>query len=152
MARRVVTWMQSWLAFWIFGAWLALWFLTHFWPPSWWLEVRRVVVFDTVPGAEVIMDVDREIRRNFIADWAVVVRRYVGGAWTVECTARGTSDYRPTAALPDPLTLDWWTEGECPNLRSGRYLVSTIWTVRGQYGLPDKVIQSLSNVFEVRNP
>ena len=142
-------WAQSWAAFWISGVFLAAFVFAHSWPASWWLDVRRVLVFDAVANAEIIMDVDRTIHRSFVGDWSVVVREYVSGRWVVVCTARGTSNYTPEAALPDPLTLDWWTDGACPRLGAGTYFVSTIWTVRGQWGLPDKVIQSASNVFEV---
>jgi hypothetical protein len=119
------------------------------WPASWWLDVDRVAVFDSVSGADVIMEVDRTIHRDFVADWSVVVRSHDSGGWKVWCTARGTSDYRPDAALPDPLTLEWWTDGKCTRPPPGQYLISTIWTVRGRGGLPDKLVQSLSNIFTV---
>lgn len=149
MARGFVRAAQSWGVFWLAAAFLTFKVVTILWPASWWLDVRRVLVFDGLADAAVIMDVDRTIHRSFLADWSVIVRRYGDGAWTVTCTARGTSDYKPEAALPDPLTLDWWTDGRCPTLERGRYMVSTIWTVRGEYGLPDKVIQTASNVFTI---
>jgi hypothetical protein len=152
MAPRVVKWLQSWSAFWIFGIWFAAWMTAHFFPPSFWFTVRQVAVFNSIAGADIILDVDREIHRNFVADWAVLVRRHNGGQWTVICQAHGTSDYNPSAALPDPLTLDWWTGGECPTLDQGYYIMSTLWTIRGRYGLPNKEIQSLSNVFEIVGP
>lgn len=136
-------------ALWVALAYLAFRATTWLWPADWWLEVRRVLVFDSVAGAEVIMDVDRVIKRPFLADWFVVVREYDHGAWEVACTAHGSADYRPDAALPDPLTLDWWTQGACPSLPAGRYLVSTIWTIPGRGTLPDKVVQTISNVFTV---
>ena len=153
MVRRLIRWADHRWVFPVAAAWLVVYFIGRgtifLWPSSFWLDVRRVAVFDSIAGAEIIMEVDREIHRNFIADWSVNVRRWVGGHWTLICTARGTSDYRPEAALPDPLTLSWWTDGQCASMREGRYLVSTIWTIRGAGGLPNKTIQTASNVFTV---
>jgi hypothetical protein len=142
--------LQSWALFWLAVLYLTFKITVSVWPAGWWLSVERVLVFDGVADAEIIMDVDRTIHREFVADWSVVVREYQSGAWVVACTARGTSNYKPDAALPDPLTLDWWTDGACPRLGPGRYIVSTIWTVRGSNALPEKVIQSASNTFEIR--
>jgi hypothetical protein len=128
--------------------WVPLFLLVHFWPDRYWLEVRRVHVFDAPPGAEVILDVDRAIHRSFTAEWSVLVRRWQDGGWVIVCTGRGKSDYRPDALLPDPLTLRWWTDEACPTLDAGRYFISTIWTIRGG-AMPDKVIQTASNVFTV---
>jgi hypothetical protein len=123
----------------------------HLWPASYWFEPRRVAVFDAPTGVDVVMEVDRVIHRQFIADWSAIVRRWEDGAWTVECVGRGKSDYHPESTLPDPLTLRWWTDGACPSLRPGRYFVSTIWTIRGGYTLPDKVVAVASNVFTVED-
>lgn len=152
MVRRVMHAAQSWPIFWLAGMYLAFRTLTALWPAGWWLEVDQVSVFDGVVNAEIIMDADRVIHRHFVADWAVLVRGYDGGAWVVWCTANGTGDYRPDAALPDPLTLNWWTGGQCETPPPGRYLVSTVWTIRGGGGMPDKVVQSLSNAFEISAP
>lgn len=149
MARRLIQMMHSWALFWLAVGYLTFRVTAAAWPSSWWLDVDRVAVFDSIAGADVILEVDRTIHRSFVADWSVVVRSYEEGAWTVWCTARGTSDYRPDAALPDPLTLSWWTDGECTTPPPGRYLISTIWTVRGRGGLPDKLVQSVSNIFDV---
>jgi len=152
MVRRVaVQIMQSWAVFWLASLYLIFKITVAVWPAGFWLSIEKMVVFDGVADAEVIMDVDRTIHRQFVADWSVVVREYRAGAWIVYCTGRGTSNYRPEAALPEPLTLEWWTDGACPTLEPGRYMVSTIWTVRGSQGLPDKVVQSVSNTFEIQD-
>lgn len=129
--------------------WLGFWSLAQYWPPSWWLEVRAVRVFDGPAMAEVVMDVDRIIHRDFVANWSALVRRWDGDGWTVYCTATGFGNYRPDATLPDPVTLNWWTNGKCPTLGTGRYLITTIWTIHAD-PLPDKIIQTDSNVFEIR--
>lgn len=148
MADRVMGFLSSWGAFLVAAAWLLWLGVVHLWPGSWWFDVRRVVVFDAPAGVEILMEVDRVIHRDFVADWSAIVRRWTDGGWTVECVGRGKSNYVPGAALPDPLTLAWWTDGACPTLPPGRYFVSTIWTIRGG-GLPDKVVQVASNVFAV---
>ena len=149
MAGRVMRFLSGWGAFALAGVWLAWLAVVHFWPAAFWLDVRRVVVFDAPAGAEVLMEVDRVIHREFIADWSAVVRRWEDGGWVVECVGRGKSDYRPENALPDSVTLRWWTGGTCQTLEPGRYFISTIWTIRGNYSLPDKVVQAASNVFTV---
>lgn len=152
MVRRVASKMaQSWALFWLAVLYLTFKITVAVWPAGFWLSVEKMIIFDGVADAAVIMDVDRTIHRDFIADWSVVVREYRAGAWVVNCTARGTSNYKPEAALPEPLTLEWWTDGACTNLSAGRYMVSTIWTVRGSNGLPDKVVQSVSNTFEIQD-
>jgi len=35
--------------------------------------------------------------------------------------------YMPGSVLPDPVTLDWWTWGECPKLPAGRAQIVTTW-------------------------
>ena len=149
MAQRVVRFLSGWGAFLVAAVWLAWLGLVHFWPAAFWFDVRRVVVFDAPAGAEVLMEVDRVIHRDFIADWSAIVRRWQDGAWVVECVGRGKMNYSPGSALPDPVTLRWWTDGACRTLEPGRYFISTIWTIRGNYSLPDKVVQSASNVFTV---
>ena len=150
MARRIIDRIASWPLVVLACAYLLFRAATAAWPASWWLTVDRVAVFDTLVPAEIVLFVDRAIHRPFVGEWSVLVRRFDEGEWTIVCAASGVSDYRPDAALPDPLTLDWWTNGQCGTPSPGRYLISTIWTIKGeQYGLPDKVVQALSNVFEV---
>lgn len=115
---------------------------------SWWLDVDRVTVFDAPAGAAVVMEVDREVRRPFTADWRVLVRRWTGEGWLIVCTASGDGDYRPDDVLPSPLTLDWWTDGQCPHPPEGQIMVSTVWTINT--ALPGvRTVVAESNVFRV---
>lgn len=120
------------------------------WLASWWYSIRSVVVFDSVVGADVLMQVDRQIHRPFIGSWSVLVRRQTddGKGWEVVCAAHGRSDYRTDARLPDPLTLDWWTAGQCPRPPAGRILISTIWTIEPVLGRAKAVVAE-SNFFTV---
>ena len=137
---------------WTFAATSALvlfWTAAHLWPASWWFSVERVVVFDAPAGASVVMQADRTIRRPFAARWHVLVRRATPTGWGIVCAASGGGDYRPDATLPDPLTLHWWTNGQCPMIQEpGQYMVSTIWTISaGITG--DKRVLAESNIFTV---
>lgn len=115
---------------------------------SWWLQVDRVTAFDAPAGAAVVMEVDREVRRPFTADWRVLVRRWQGSGWEIVCLASGGGDYRPDAVLPSPLTLDWWTDGQCPTPPSGQIMVSTVWTINT--ALPGvRTVVAESNVFRI---
>jgi hypothetical protein len=144
-------------ASWVFG-WsgtlataliFAIYLLIAYWPASWWYSVRSVVVLDSVVGADVLMHVEREIHRPFVGAWSVLVRRLtVDGKWEIICDAQGRSNYRPDAALPDPLTLEWWTAGQCPNPPAGKLLISTVWTIEPAVGRT-KAIVAESNIFEV---
>jgi hypothetical protein len=132
----------------IFAAYLTL----TYWPASWWYSVRSVVVLDSVVGADVLMRVDRAIHRPFVGQWSVLVRRLnADGAWEIVCDAQGRSNYRPDAALPSPLTLEWWTAGQCSNPPAGKLLISTIWTIEPAIGNTKAVVVE-SNIFEVTEP
>jgi hypothetical protein len=134
---------------WAFGLPVLIYWALYFLPPaSWWLTVGRVTAFDAPAGASVVMEVDRTIRRPFTAEWRVLVRRYTGAGWEVVCTANGGGDYRPDAVLPSPLTLNWWTNGQCSTPAPGQIMVSTVWRI--QTGLPGvRTVVAESNVFRI---
>ena len=118
--------------------------------PSFWYQIEDIVVFDVPEGEEIVLDVDREIRRPFTARWSVLVREYSESAsgWEIVCVARGHGDYRPDATLPEPLTLRWWTNGQCPQLEPGRYMISTVWRIDAPT-LGERVVARDSNIFVV---
>jgi len=127
---------------------LAYWALYFIPTASYWMTVGRVTAFDAPFGASVVMEVDRSIRRPFTAEWRVLVRRHDGLGWQIVCTARGGGNYRPDASLPSPLTLDWWTDGQCPSPPPGQIMVSTTWTINS--GLPGvRTVVAESNIFRV---
>ena len=120
------------------------------WPASWWMTVTSVeVVGNPREGKPIRMVVDRKIKRNFVARWDIAVRVAVGSEWEVECTADGTTDYRPTSRLPDDLDLAWWTNGKCPALVAGAYQISTVWTIQRIWPLPPRKIKVVSRPFSV---
>jgi hypothetical protein len=89
-----------------------------------------MVVPDSVVGSDTVLLVDREIHRPVYGDWTVTVRKHVGDGWVLHCVATGGSDYSPLASLPDPLTLDWWTLDQCPDMTAGTYFITTTWAFR----------------------
>jgi len=115
---------------------------------SWWLRVNRMTAFDAPAGASVVMEVDRELRRPFTADWRVLVRQWQDDGWLIVCLASGGGDYRPDAVLPSPLMLDWWTDGQCTHPPAGQLMISTVWTINT--ALPGvRTVVAESNVFRV---
>lgn len=124
--------------------------LIQVWPASFWFEVRSVRVFDANAGAQVVMAVDRAIKRDFRGEWLASIRRLENGRWVSFCTARGAANYGADSQLPDPLTLRWWTYPDCHPLPPGKYVMRTTWTVKGFSLMPDKDVTADSNIFEIR--
>lgn len=119
-------------------------------PASFWLRVSAIRVADTEEGTPPALDVDREIRRDFAAEWIATVRRAVDhGGFIVACTATGKNDYRVKSELPGRLDLDWWTDPVKCNLTPGEYILTTRWII--DVPTPwDKVVSITSNVFTIR--
>jgi hypothetical protein len=148
--RAIMRTLQSWGLFWLAGAWLLWLVVSHLWPASYWSDVRGIHVEEQTAGQPVTITIDRVIKRPFVADWNVAVRAATETGWRIVCTADGGGEYRTDAVLPSPLTLDWWTDGECATLPEGRYQITTLWVLHHSI-FPDKVIKEMSNVFEVTN-
>ena len=128
----------------------SFWFMmivAWLWPASWWLSVNEIHVFDAEAGQPIYMSVDREIHRPFVAEWAVNVRKIYDNRSTIICVGTGRSDYREDAVYPEDLSLDWWTDGKCKTLNSGKYILTTTWIITGAFS--SKNITVKSNVFEV---
>ena len=149
MVWRIVTgWKVTLVSFLAVASW---WALQVFPTASFYFTANHMMVPDSPQGADVVLFVDREIKRPVYGRWTVTVRRYEGEGWSLACPpARGSSDYFPQASLPDPLTLAWWTDGQCEISDPGRYFITTTWAFEPRR-LPG-VRQSLplvSNVFTV---
>ena len=147
MVRKFLKWLFSWTSTILILAVLAGYAVMQAWPASYWLDNVIVTVFDAPVDEPVIMSVSRDINRPFIADWNVLVRKQAGNNWKIVCTASGRGDYRPDAILPSPVTLDWWTDGQCPNPPEGNIFITTIWTLETLAG--NKTVVTQSNVFRV---
>ena len=141
---------HSWTLLLVAGALVLVTVARAAFPTDFWLEARSMAAQDAVAGGPVTLHVDRIIRRPFVGQWSVNVRRATsGGGWEIICAATGGGSYRPDAALPEPLTLDWWTNGQCADLPPGQMHISTVWWLdMGALGaIPTPALES--NVFTV---
>ena len=128
MVRKLKRVANSWVV--ILTAFMAVaifWAMSVFPRATYWFEATSMVIPNAPAGDDVVMIVDREVRREVFGSWTVTVRREGRDGWSLYCLARGDTDYTPVATLPDPLTLDWWTEGQCPALSPGTYFLTTTW-------------------------
>lgn len=118
-------------------------------PPQLWLDVHSVVVANTRAGVQPTMNVDRSINQPFVGTYIVdVEKKMPSGRYYVVCSVQHSTNYRPEAALPEPLYLDWWTWPETCVLDAGRYRVETSWRIEPPL-FPDKQLTVMSNTFEV---
>ena len=142
--------LDSTVIFWLMCAWLTFFVFANLWPASAWLDVERVSVSPALAGQPVPMLATRNIKRDFVGSWRVTVRRWEPQGWVVYCNAGGSNNYSAQAVLPAKLTLDWWTNGQCPLLTEGRYTITTSWQIQPSLPfIPDKTVQIESNIFEV---
>lgn len=120
-------------------------------PASWWFEVNSIVVADLVEGEPALITVDRRINRDFTGVWRVEVRKLdpATGQWVSDCvTAETRQSYITDAALPHPVTLDWWASDECGDVDPGTYYIATFWRINPD-GLMPRSLQVTSPVFKV---
>lgn len=79
-------------------------------------------------GNTAILVVDRDIHAPIDMAYTVRVMSVNGTGVTQFCKSESnTFRYLPTAQLPDPITLDWWTNGACPTLPDGPAQIITTW-------------------------
>ena len=147
--------LQSTALFVLMALWLLAYGTAQLWPASFWFEVHSVNAGPARVGESVPMLVNRETHRSFDGGWVATVKTWedtgaVGSGWVVYCTATGSAKYTPDSRLPRGLTLSWWTDGKCPVLEAGRYVVSTTWVIQPSFSiLPVKRVSADSNIFEV---
>lgn len=146
MTRRIVNYWQYIVASMLF---LAMMGILQFFPSSFWFEVRSVNISNGRVGQDIQMQVDRTIVRDFHALWGATVRKWDGSGWVTICNASGSGNYRTIAKFPKPLTVDWWTWGQCKINGPGRYHIETVWNIDGLGLMPDKQVSAMSNVFDV---
>lgn len=123
----------------------------RFAPPALWLDVRAVRIDDAREGEPIRMHVDRVIRQPVPGAFMVTARRLGPAGWITECQMDGWAAivYRPGAALPEPLTLAWWTAGRLREtddpsrpcaFQPGRWQTTTTWRLDPP-GYFDRVIE-----------
>ena len=139
----------------LMAVWLAAYLAAHLWPASYWFEAHSVSAGPARVGEAVPMLVNRETHHEFEGSWVATIRIWeeeglAGAGWVVYCTATGSARYTPDSKLPHALTLKWWTDGKCPALDAGRYIISTAWTIQPNMPFfPAKRVSVDSNIFEV---
>lgn len=85
-------------------------------------------------GNTAILKVARTIKQPLHMGFTVRVLADGGEGWVEHCAmTSGTILYQPGRALPEPVTLDWWTWGRCPTLPKGAALIETTWTPEGGF-------------------
>jgi len=131
---------------------VALRFLT---PATFWFRPLAFDVQDGAVGAEIVVTYDRVIRRDFIGEWFVSVRREGKSGWEAYCTTPITrQDYRDDSVLPDPVTLEWlsWTEPRCHKLPAGTYEVAAHWRINPDSWLFDRTIHRVDTFTLIEVP
>jgi hypothetical protein len=95
-------------------------------------------------GDTAILHVDRSIYRPIPMSFSVRIMAEGRVGWTETCAmTSGIIEYRPDHELPEPVTLDWWTWGECPHLPHGPARIVTTWTPAVQGFAPMTVITDI---------
>jgi hypothetical protein len=79
-------------------------------------------------GDTVIMHVNRTIHAPITMSYAVRVFQMTHAGAVLICVSQGGPfRYRPDAVMPDPVTLEWWTGGHCPEIPHGPAQIETTW-------------------------
>jgi hypothetical protein len=79
-------------------------------------------------GDTALLVVDRQIKREIPMSYAVRVFQIDDRGAHLICTAdHGPYMYRPDAVLPEVVTLEWWTDGDCAAIPPGRVEIETTW-------------------------
>ncbi len=75
------------------------------------------------------MAVERYIYSPIVMEYTVRVMRDRPDGLSMVCVSHGGPfEYQPRAILPEPLTLDWWTDGDCKTIPEGPVQIITTWT------------------------
>ena len=109
-------------------------------PPEWWLDVRTIIVADTVVGVSPAVVIDRDINRNFVGSYEATIRKVDasdGTIWTY-CQPRIRPEITYRAGSPYPgRDLNWWL-GSPPEdvcvMEPGKYLLRLDWTINALNG------------------
>lgn len=137
---REKTWLWLVLAGWVYIGLVAV-------PLSWYIDVRSIDVFSAPTPEQVIMKVDRSVRRNFAGYYQVTVRRNPSGVFVCSTGRSVLIHYLTTRELPQPLHLWWWMgskqsvlDCEDNEFTNGGYYLETCWTVEKPFWgiVPDK--------------
>jgi hypothetical protein len=119
-------------------------------PNAMWMEVRKVFAKNAKVGEPIVMLVDRNVARQFHAQWTVTVRRADkedSPNFYLVCSGSGQSDYRPDVRFPPQLTLVWWIGHDKCDLPVGAYYIQTSWRFTTLF--VERTVSFDSNIFMV---
>lgn len=87
------------------------------------LEVERM-------GNTGVIHFERKINYPIVMTFSVRVQEQTPQGYVQTCKTHSIPpfEYQPDAALPDTVTLYWWTDGACSELPDGAGRISTTWT------------------------
>lgn len=72
--------------------------------------------------------VDRSIHSPLHMTFSVRIMQQTDGGWREFCAVQSDPIlYQPDAVIDHPVTLDWWTRGECASLPDGPARIVTTW-------------------------
>lgn len=73
--------------------------------------------------------VSRQIHSPIVMEYTVRIMAEAKDGLRLFCSAHGGPfEYHPRAVMPDPVTLDWWTDGQCKAIPDGAVQIITTWT------------------------
>lgn len=129
---------------------VSLWWAVNVLPTSdYWLEPHSMIVADFEVGEDPTLVVYREIHRSVFGEWSTTIRKAEQTGWVIYCAASGSNRYKPEAQLPEPTTLNWWSNGQCSIDEPGQYYITTTWTLFPDWAASRRTTTPLvSNVFE----
>lgn len=140
------------LAFIVILASLPLWITLYreTLPGSHWLDVSDIQIDDAPTGTEHLMQVQREIKRNFLGKWTAEITNASTNILVLNCKGTGENLYRTTDILPRNVKLfRWWfNRPEVCHLPPGRYFVDTEWIIIAP-NFTQKTVRKRSNIFTV---
>lgn len=113
--------------------WLIILLLLPAVPDSAWYSLNSIEITNEYDeNGHRIMEVDRDIRRNFKGLWEVEEQILVDaekGLYTTVRICYGEANYRVDKSLPDPVTQEWWRYGE----NNCKWVSPVHKKVKGQY-------------------
>lgn len=117
-------------------------------PNNRFMEIKTMIVNDTLVGDTPILVFERVINQEFVAEWTVTVRSVTNEGLVTVCHGRGRDHYSPAGRLPNPVSLNWWLGNNSCRLPLGKYRIDTSWEIIGE---TNRIIRAGSNIFTVYN-
>ncbi|MDE2096632.1 MAG: hypothetical protein KGL39_05240 [Patescibacteria group bacterium] len=140
----------------LFGLGLAS--VDQFWPTSWWFEVQKLAVIDTVEGQDPSVVYVRTVGHGFAGRWFAVVHLAKAGEtmpspgeFNPVCEVGGDADAIPTTQGDEmtSTTLGRFMQSDCwQGLKPGHYYLRASWHFRGV--VSERTVVAYSNVFSIK--